>query len=198
MARVKVGITGIPGSGKSELLRILSAKGYSVINADEVGHRVLDSLAQELGRRFGPEILNPDGTVNRKRLGERVFRDQRALRELESLVAPKIAFELGKLMERARGDVVFVEAAMLFEYRLERIFDLTVAVLAPLEEAVKRAARRLGYPVEVIEGMLKRQLPQEEKAQRADLVLENKGGLGSLEREAERLLSEIRRRFGAS
>ncbi len=198
MARVKIGITGVPGSGKSELLRILGAKGYPVINADEVGHQVLNSLAQELGRRFGPEILNPDGTVNRKKLGERVFRDQRALRELESLVAPKIAFELGKLMERARGDVVFVEAAMLFEYRLERIFDLTVAVVAPLEEAVRRAARRLGYPVEVIEGMLKRQLPQEEKARRADVVLENKGDLGGLEREAERLLSEIRRRFGAS
>ncbi len=196
MARVKVGITGVPGSGKSALLEIFRSMGYEVINADKVGHRVLDSLASEVAKAFGSEVLNPDGTVNRKRLGEKVFKDLAALKKLERLVAPKIAFELGKLMERAPGDVVFVEAAMLFEYRIERIFDLVVAVLAPLEEAKRRAAEKLGYPEEVVEGMLKRQLPQEEKAARADIVVRNTGSLEDLRAEAQRVLEEIRRRFG--
>ena len=196
MARVKVGVTGVPGAGKSALLEVFRAKGYPTVNADEVGHRVLDSVSSEVARVFGPQFLKPSGEVDRKRLGELVFKDPEALRKLENLVAPKIAFELGKLMEEAPGEVVFVEAAMLFEYRLERIFDLTVAVVGDLEEVKRRAARKLGYPVEVIEGMLRRQLPQEEKARRADIVVRNTGSLAELERQAERVLEEIRRRFG--
>jgi dephospho-CoA kinase len=118
---------------------------FSEIDVDRVGHEILDDVGvkRELHRRFGEVIFNCEGTVDRRVLGQRVFRDPRELRALEAIVHPPMAAEVEKILRRLEGQVV-INAAVLFRMGLERLCDAVVCVRAPLLQRLKRARRRDG------------------------------------------------------
>ena len=129
-------------SGKNTLVAFLIKSGFSEIDVDRVGHLILDDseVKVELRQRFGAEILTSRGTIDRRIVGQRVFRD---LRELESIVHPPMAGEVERILQRLNGRVV-INAAVLFRMGLQRLCDVVICVRAPLIRRLRRARRRDG------------------------------------------------------
>jgi dephospho-CoA kinase len=138
-------VAGTYCSGKNTLVAFLIKSSFSEIDVDRVGHRILDDsgVKVELRQRFGAEIFTPRGTIDRRVLGQRVFRHPRALRELESIVHPPMAGEVEQILQRLDGRVA-INAAVLFRMGLQRLCDAVICVRAPLIRRLRRARRRDG------------------------------------------------------
>jgi dephospho-CoA kinase len=136
-------VTGTYCSGKNTLVSFLKESSFSEIDVDRVGHQIYEDsgIKTELRRSFGADIFTPEGAIDRRVLGERVFRDPRKLRLLESIVHPSMVGEVEDVLQRLDGQVV-INAAVLFRMGLQRLCDAVVCVRAPLIQRLKRARRR--------------------------------------------------------
>ena len=116
---------------------------FSEIDVDRVGHRILErsGVQAELRRHFGADIFTSQGVIDRRALGQRVFRNPRELRTLEAIVHPPMVGEVEGDLQRLDGQVV-INAAVLFRMGLQRLCDAVVCVRAPLIQRLKRARRR--------------------------------------------------------
>lgn len=147
-----IGITGPTGAGKTTALRALESLHAAVIDADEMYHELLAEdrdLRGALTGRFGTEILNGEGRVERKRLGEVVFGDRKALEDLNALTHPFIQNELARRVELARkqgAPAVAVDAIRLIESGIGATCSAVVGILAPKELRVRRIMAREGIP----------------------------------------------------
>jgi dephospho-CoA kinase len=177
-----VGLTGGLASGKSLVGAALAGLGCYLIQADELGHKVLlpggeayDAVVQE----FGEAILDDEGMIDRRRLAALVFNQPERLEKLNSLVHPPVIRREREIEEDiARRDphaITVVEAAILVETRSYERFDkLIVAVCTP-QQQIERALRRDGFSKEEVMARLSRQLPLEEKIKVADYVIDTSG-----------------------
>ncbi|MBN2553578.1 MAG: dephospho-CoA kinase [Spirochaetales bacterium] len=140
-----LGVTGKYCSGKNALVSFLKQRGFSEIDVDGVGHRILavPEVKARLRLRFGAGIFEPEGAIDRAALGRRVFRDPRELRELETIVHPPMIAEVEASLKRLSGPVV-INAAVLFRMGLQRLCQAVVCVRAPLIQRLKRARSRDG------------------------------------------------------
>ena len=200
---LRVGITGAIGTGKSEVCRILRERGYPVIDADQVARHLTETsekIRRALRQRFGPSVFDEQGELKRRELARVVFSDAEALRDLNAIVHPAMIAAIREEMERLakeNGLAVFVEAAVIYEARMEGLFDVVVTVAADLPTAVRRVARRNGLSEEDVWERYRSQIPLEEKIRRADYVIWNNGTLQDLEREVERFLRWLEERRSA-
>lgn len=183
-----IGLTGGIGAGKSEALATAAKLGAETLSTDRVAHDILDSedVIAALVDRWGDEVAR-DGVVDRDRVAEIVFERPDELSWLESQVHPRVGEAVLQWRSEIDPDVpvAVIEVPLLFEAAMEKAFDETVAVIADDEIRERRLAER-GQPG--LEGREERQLPQAEKAARADHLIENNGTLEDLEREVEAVL----------
>jgi dephospho-CoA kinase len=135
--------------------------------------------------RFGSDVLG-DGGVDRRALGRKVFGDPEALRDLEDILHPLVRRETGRRVAASGADLFVAEVPLLFEGESSGAYDHTVAVVVPEERRRAWAAER-GVDEAALRAIEARQLPQEEKARRADIVVQNDGGVDKLKRQAEEL-----------
>lgn len=193
MARpLTIGLTGGIAAGKSEALAAFGRLGASTLSSDAVVHELLDSepLLSGLVERWGPEAA-PGGRVDRARIGEIVFADPEQLTWLESQIHPLVGERIGGwlLSLPESTEVAVVEVPLLFESGMHDVFDTTVAVTAT--DAVRRArAEARGHAL--VGEREARQLPQDEKASRAEHVIENDGSVEDLERSLSALVAKLR------
>ena len=182
-----IGITGGIGSGKSTVARILADLGAPVIDADKVGHTIYEPAGpayQELVNAFGQDILAPDGSIDRKKLGAIVFSDSAALKKLNAIVHPKM-FERMRAMTAAmrkggeRRPIV-IEAAVLIEANWIALCNEVWLVTASRERVVERVARDRGMKPEQTAARIKAQLSDAERRRHATLVIENDGTIDEL------------------
>ncbi len=138
-----LGVTGKYCSGKNALVSFLQPLGFTEIDVDKVGHQLLGDgkVKEKLRRHFGSEIFTEEGTVDRRALGQRVFRDVRELHMLESIIHPPMVRQVELMLEKLSGCVV-INAAVLFRMGLERVCHVVVCVRAPLVQRIKRSRRR--------------------------------------------------------
>lgn len=193
MARpLTIGLTGGIAAGKSEALAAFERLGAATISSDAVVHELLESepLLGRLSERWGPEVA-PEGRVDRARVGEIVFAEPEELRWLESQIHPLVGERVGSWLATLPEDaeVAVVEVPLLFESEMEGVFDTTVAVTASEGVRRERAATR-GHAL--VSERETRQLPQEEKAARADHAVRNDGSVEDLERSLSALLAKLR------
>jgi dephospho-CoA kinase len=179
-----IGLVGGIASGKSLVAKLLVERGAGLLDADRAGHAVLAESA-EVGRaireRWGKAVFNPDGTVSRRAIAERVFGNGSSAQPdrlfLEGLLHPQIRTrlkaELDRFAEEGRK-VVVLDAALLFEADWETLCDLTVFVDSPREARLKRAQGR-GWTEAEFTQREAAQWPIEDKRQAADVVLKNDG-----------------------
>lgn len=197
-----VGLTGGIGTGKSAFAAALRELGVPVVDADRLAREAVRSGGQALGRiaaEFGPEALGPDGELDRKRMADLVFSDAAARARLEAIVHPEVrrllAEETARLAE-AGHDLAVYEVPLLYERGLEAMVDCVVVVWAPAEAQRARLAARDGLAPAAAEARLAAQMPVDEKARRADVVVANDGDLQALRAKAAPLLRDLRRGLG--
>jgi dephospho-CoA kinase len=188
---VTVAVTGPFASGKSTFVRLLGEMGAETVSADEIVHDLLSADAETVARvveRFGEDVRGERG-IDRRALGNRVFGDPQALQELEEILHPLVRRETDRRAAASEVGVFVAEIPLLFEGE-RGVFEYTVAVTAP-EERRRTWAEERGVDEERRRAIERRQLSAEEKARRADLVVQNDGDLSKLRERAEELLDRV-------
>ena len=172
-----LGITGGSGCGKTTLLNQVQTLGGLVLDCDEIYHRLLredEELLRAIEARFPGTVS--EGTLQRKKLGQLVFSDPQALKDLNRITHTAVKREVLRLLEE-KPKLAAIDAIALFEGGLGELCDVTVAVTAPREDRVKRLMAREGIPREYAEKRLDAQHSSEWFRERCDYVLENSGNL---------------------
>lgn len=200
MGFVLFGLTGGLASGKSTVAARLRAQGVPIIDADALAREVVAPGSEglsEVVQAFGPEVLQPDGALDRTRVADIVFRDPAARRRLNAILHPRIgALSLERAAElQARGEpLACYEAALLVENGHADAFRPLVVVAVPEEEQVARAMLRDGAPESQVRARIAAQLPLDEKVKAADFVIDNSGSREETARQADEVLAKIRAR----
>ena len=174
----KIAVTGGVASGKTTVCRIFEELGASVVFADAVVHELLKSdtdLGKKVVREFGPEIVK-NGQIDRKILGNLVFKDAKALKKLESLIHPAVLKRVDEEYKMAKGTSFVVEIPLLYEIGAEEDFDIVIAVACDEQIAKKRFA----HGEKEYDLRMQQQLKPEIKAARAHYTITNNGTLEDL------------------
>jgi len=179
---LRVGLTGGLASGKSCVGRSLADLGCYLIRADELGHQVLETggdAHDAVVREFGTGILNPDGTIDRRRLAALVFHDPARLQKLNALVHPPVRARTHRLLQKYEAGhphgIAVVEAAILVETGSYRDYARLILAVCGKEQQIERAMARDGLTREEVLDRLSRQMPLDEKIQYADYVIDTSG-----------------------
>jgi dephospho-CoA kinase len=196
------GLTGGIASGKTTFAAALRRRGVPVVDADALARATVapgSPALAEIARTFGPDVLGPDGALDRKRMAALVFADPGARRRLEAITHPAVRRGMAEETARlaAQGhDLAFYDTPLLFEVGLEGTLDAVVVVWAPPAVQRARIGSRDGLSPAEADARLAAQLPIDEKAARADVVVENVGPAGELDDKAGRLLEGLRGGLG--
>ena len=213
-------ITGSIGSGKSAVCEMLRDRGFEIIDADKISHCVLDRCAVQVAEIFGAqyvvqkeaqaknlsshakfdasgdgEILSaPCVSVDRKKLGELVFKSPAELAKLEALLHPKITAEILSQAQalEAKEKLFFVDIPLFFEGKRYEFFDKVAVVYAPKDTLISRVMKRNGLDHAAAKHRVELQMDIEQKRAMADFVIGNSGDLAALETAVERFLKELK------
>ncbi|GJM74303.1 hypothetical protein HMSSN036_65190 [Paenibacillus macerans] len=189
---MNIGLTGGIATGKSTVSRMLVQRGAALIDADviareimEPGHPVLAAVA----KRFGQTVLHPDGTLDRKKLGEIVFADPERRKALENLTHPAIRAEMKQRLDAleaaAPRRLVVADIPLLYESGLERLYERIMVVYVPRDLQLARLMERDGLSRNEAERRLNAQMDIELKKERADILIDNSRGLDETERQID-------------
>ena len=180
-------LTGGLASGKSTAASFLKEQGAHVIEADQLGHRAYEPGSPahaQVVAAFGPDVLAPDGRIDRKVLGARVFGKPAELRKLTDIVWPAIrtlaAEEIASTRAAGKTRVIVLEAAVLFEAGWQDLGDEVWVNIVDPEIAIARAIARDNVPRAAVEKRLASQLSNAERVARADVVITNNGTVEDL------------------
>lgn len=206
---VVVGLTGGIASGKSSVSQRFLRLGAWIVDADRIARQVVEPGTpglRDVVLRFGPDVLLPDGSLDRGRLGTLVFADPQALAALNGLLHPRIVQRVAEECVQARRDgiaLVVVDAALLFELGLDRQCDATVLVDCTADQQVERLMRDRGLDATQARQRLAAQWAPEARRALASLVLDNRGTLADLDVETLRVWNSLQalvqaRQTGAS
>ncbi len=199
---LRVGLTGGIGAGKSEVSARLAAQGAVVIDADTIAREVVEPGTEglaEVVEAFGPEVLLPDGTLDRPRLGDIVFADPELRSKLNAIVHPRVGARMAELEQAAGpGAIVVLDVPLIAETGRTDAYDLIVVVDAPPRVQVDRLVRRRGMTREQARARMEAQASREQRLAIADIVVDNSGSLGELDRQVGDLWTELRRRAGSA
>ncbi len=175
----KIGLTGSIGSGKSTVARQMREKGIPVLDADAVAREVSNSpvVLNAIREAFGTEFVLEQG-LNRAKLAALVFANPEARAQLNAIIHPQVRDEMNRLqqqLEKTEVAAVVQDIPLLFESKLEHLFDAVILVDAPLEMRLQRVLARDGMTKEAFLARDAAQMPASEKRLRASLTLENAG-----------------------
>lgn len=193
-----MGLTGGIASGKSTVSALFVDKGARLVDADAIarevmlpGHPVLAAAVEH----FGKNILLPDGTLDRTRLGEIVFHDPRAREELNQLTHPAIRQEIKRQMNAFEEEdpqcLTIVDIPLLYESELDNLFQAIVVVYVPREVQLTRLMERSGLSLEQAEARIASQMDIELKRSRANYIIDNSGDPAHTEQQVAALWDRL-------
>jgi dephospho-CoA kinase len=196
-----VGLTGGIGAGKSTVAALLAAHGAVVVDADAIAREIVEpgmpALAQ-LVERFGPEILRPDGSLDRPALAALAFVDDETRKELEAITHPAIGAEFLRRVAEAPGHAVVVhDVPLLVESKRGFEYGAVIVVEAPLETRLDRLEAR-GVRRDDARRRIGLQASDEDRRKVATWVVDNAGDLDHLEKQVNEIWSELERRASAT
>jgi dephospho-CoA kinase len=186
MAVALVGLTGGIASGKSTVARAFSERGIPVIDADQLAREVVAPGSEGLAaivETFGEEVLLPDGSLDRKGLGARVFADQSLLPQLNGIVHPlvgRLSAERIAAIDEASVPYAIYEAPLIVENGLHRAMRALIVVALDVPLQIERVMKRDGLGQQEAENRIKAQAPLSKKLEAADYVIDNGQGLSTL------------------
>ncbi len=182
--KLKIAITGNIGSGKSTYSQFIGEAGYKVIIADELSKSILanDEIVKEkVIKAFGKESYH-NGKPNKKFLAQIVFNDNKNLSRLELILHPVVIKKSVEMMEShlKKNDIVFLEAALIYEADMEKYFDYVILITADRELRFQRKKKFENYSEEQFAKREEMQIPEDEKRKRADFIFNNNSDLAAL------------------
>ena len=200
--RIKVvGLTGQTGSGKTEVSRFISLQNIDVINCDQLAHNVADNEKNclcDLALEFSISILNPDGTLNRKKLSSIVFGNETKLKRLNDIIFPYIKkriYEVIDDLDRKGKHLVILDAPTLFESGLNKDCDFIISVIAPVE--IRR--NRIVIRDHLTDAQARKRISSQHDdmffISNSDAVIENSGDLEELKIRALEAIEKMCRTF---
>ncbi|HET9066364.1 MAG TPA: dephospho-CoA kinase [Gemmatimonadales bacterium] len=196
MTRV-VGLTGNIASGKSSVAAILRRHGIPVIDADAIVHELQrpgTAVFRAIIARFGDEILTADGSIDRRRLRQRILDSDEDRLALEAIVHPAVFEHRGALLRAATEtgtSLVVVDVPLLYEVDDPRHYDAVILVDAPRAERWRRLVEDRGMPPAEADRLIDLQLPADSKRERADFVIDNDGTWARLEQQTADVLAQL-------
>jgi dephospho-CoA kinase len=197
---LRVGLTGGIGSGKSEVSRRLQQRGAALIDADVVAREVVEPGTPGLGQIasvFGPEVLLPDGRLNRERLGQLVFADDDLLAKLNAIVHPLVHERTRQLEQEAAAAVgptgiVLNDVPLLAENQLQRGYDTVIVVDAPDDQRLRRLVDARGMSEQHARERMAAQATRDQRLAIADVVIDNSGTLADLDQQVDEVWAVLR------
>jgi dephospho-CoA kinase len=195
---LNVGLTGGIASGKSTVAEMFVKNGAYLIDFDGLAHEVQEPgkpAWKEVVNHFGEGILQPDKKIDRVKLGDIVFTDKEKLSKLNNIVHPLVYQEwqsrLEKIRNKEKHAIVLSDIPLLFEGKMQHLFDLTILVLIAPKEQIRRLMARNGVSKEDAEKRLKSQMPISEKNALADIVIDNEGSIPETEKKVRQVWQEL-------
>lgn len=181
---MNIGLTGGIACGKSTVAQMLVAKGAVLIDADQVAREVVlpgtPALAL-IAEQFGPQVIQEDGSLDRKALGQQIFHHEPRRKQLEQILHPRIRALMTSRMEQAEKDkpdrLVVADVPLLYESGLVHHYDKVMVVYVPEAMQISRLMKRDGLSEQEAMSRIQAQLPIEEKKGKADYVIDNSGSL---------------------
>ncbi|HZP25587.1 MAG TPA: dephospho-CoA kinase [Dehalococcoidia bacterium] len=198
-----IGVSGRTGSGKSTVVRVLEEKGAAVLEADLLAHQTYAPGTdgwREVVDAYGQEVIAPDGTIDRRRLAAIVFDDAHALARLNVITHDRTRQLIEQRLQElaTQGvEVAVLEAALLFEASWDDLADEVWVTMAPLAVCAERAAEHLGISREEAMARIERQLPDESRIARADVIIDTSGSLLQTQEAADGEWERLQERLGA-
>jgi len=188
--KIVFGLIGGMASGKSTVAAQFQERGAKVISGDQLGHEALrqPDIRDRVVGRWGTEVLDASGAIDRQKLGKIVFADEAELRALEALLFPWIERRSREEIAAADAGVVVLDAAVLLEAGWNRLCDTVVYVHAPRWLRLQRLAGQRGWKAEEVEARERLQMSLTEKVSRADAVIDNSGSPEDVARQVDDLL----------
>jgi dephospho-CoA kinase len=198
-----VGLTGGIGSGKSTAARLLEKRGAVVFDADVLAREAVAMETpgyDQVVERFGANVLSPGGDIDREALASIVFADPSARRDLEAIVHPEVRRLFAETTDRYQGTnaVVVFSAPLLVETGMHTAFEVLIVVSVPVQTQIERLLRERAMSEDAIRARIAAQLPMEEKAAVADVLVDNEGTLEELEGQIDRIWDDLAARARAS
>ena len=197
-----VGLTGGIGTGKSTVSRKLRERGYPVIDLDVISREVIEypEVIDELVRNFGIEILESQNnisgkkSISRNKLRQTVFKEEKKVSVLNSIMHPPIVEEMRRQIEKLRKSykTVFVEVQLLFEAKLEKEFDIIVLVYADKKTQLERVLKRDGRSEGEVQQIINAQMDMTEKRRLSNYIIENNGDSEMLDLEIEKFIKKLK------
>ncbi len=192
-----VGLTGGFGCGKSTVLKLFERLGATVLSADSIVHDLLKraEVKDSIVEMFGPDILLK-GEIDRKKLSKKVFYDETKRKKLEQLLHPLVLETIEQIYKKAANPtcnteiIMVVEIPLLFETGFDKGVDAVVVVRAEAD-VVRERLRRNAFSDEEIRVRAAAQFPIDEKASRADYVIDNSGSLEDTERQVRAVWEDL-------
>mgnify|MGYP003447644128 FL=1 len=183
MMKKIIGLTGGIASGKSTVSNWLLSQGYPVVDADIAARKVVEPgmpALEKIRKAFGDDVLLPDGTLDRKRLGSIIFANEEKRQTLNAIVHPAVREWMRQETERAFGEgasIVIMDIPLLFESKLTHMVEETILVYVTKETQLKRLMERDGYMEADALARIHAQMPIDEKKELADYIVDNNGPL---------------------
>ena len=187
----KIAVTGGIGSGKSTVMKIIAGKGYPIFSCDEIYSQLTSDrdFLNILRHSFG-DILNSDGTLDRKKLSEIVFNNPAKLAELDKITHPAIYKEMFRMADEA-GGICFCEVPLLFESGEESLFDGVIIVMRNEEQRIKSVTARDKLPEQDVKKRISNQFDYNSADFAMYYVIHNNGDLSELEWQTEEIIKKI-------
>jgi dephospho-CoA kinase len=191
-----LGLTGSIGMGKSATAKIFRAFGIPVHDADAAVHGLMSNggaATVAIDQAF-PDCLKEDGSVDRQKLGAMVFGNDENLKRLEAILHPLVRKEEQKFLRKsalARQKIVVLDIPLLFETKGEKRCDYVIVVSAPAYLQKKRVMARAGMNLDKFQAILKKQMPDVEKRQKADFVISSAQGFRSARNQVKKIIQSL-------
>jgi len=195
-----VGLTGSIGMGKTTAARRIASHGIAVFDADAEVHRLYEADAVPLIEAAFPGTI-AEGRVDRGLLAKAVLGDAKKLAELEAIVHPLVRKSEREFLTRQRdagAEMAVLEIPLLFETGADRRVDVTIVVTASADVQRRRALQRPGMSEQKLEAILAQQLPDAEKRERADFVVETEGPVEATGEIIDRIVESLKGRQGSA
>lgn len=185
-----VGLTGGIGSGKSQASKRFAAHNITVVDADSVARDVVipgSSALQSITQYFGGDVIESDGSLNRRKLRDIIFEDPSQKQWLEALLHPLINAEIRRQLSESTGLYTILESPLLLETKQYELVDRILVVDASEMAQIERASLRDGSNEQQIKAIIETQLNRQERCARAQDIIQNHGTLDELNQQVDKL-----------